>query len=97
MVNLEGSTRVEVYDQNYLIRGVGNDEYIKSLAAYVDRKMREIADACKTVDGQKVAVLAALNIADELFQERESTRKLDSLIYDKSTQCSRLLDQVLRR
>ena len=97
MANQEGSTRIEIFDQSYAIRGEDNDEYIKGLAAYVDRKMREIADACKTVDGQKVAVLAALNIADELFQERENTRKLDSLIYDKSTQCSRMLDQVLRR
>ncbi|MFN8008010.1 MAG: cell division protein ZapA [Terriglobia bacterium] len=97
MSNIEGSTRVEVFDQSYLIRGVDNDEYIKGLAAYVDRKMREIADVCKTVDGQKVAVLAALNIADELFQEKENTRKLDSVIFDRSAQCSRMLDQVLRR
>lgn len=97
MANVEGSTRIEVFDQSYLIRGVDNDEYIKELAAYVDKKMREIADVCKTVDGQKVAVLAALNIADELFQEKENSRKLDTLIYDKSTQCSRMLDQVLRR
>ena len=97
MANVEGSTRIEVFDQSYLIRGVENDEYIKGLAAYVDKKMREIADACKTVDGQKVAVLAALNIADELFQEKDNSHKLDSLIYDKSVQCSRMLDQVLRR
>ena len=97
MVNVEGSTRVEVFDQSYQIRGVENDEYIKSLAAYVDKKMRVIADVCKTVDGQKVAVLAALNIADELFQEKENSRKLDTFIYDKSAQCSRMLDQVLRR
>ena len=97
MATQEGSTRVEIFDQSYVIRGADNEEYVKGLATFVDRKMREIADACKTVDGQKVAVLTALNIADELFQERENTRRFDNLIYDKSTQCSRMLDQVLRR
>jgi hypothetical protein len=40
---------------------------------------------------------AALNITDELFQERESARRADSIVYDKSLECSRLLDQVLKR
>jgi cell division protein ZapA len=97
MANPEGVTRIEIYDQTYQIRGEVDTEHIRSLAAYVDRKMREIADASKTVDSLKVAVMAALNIADELFQERDNSRKLDSIVYDKSLQCSRLLDQVLKK
>jgi len=42
-------------------------------------------------------VLAALNIADELFQERERSKEFESIVYDKSAECSRLLDQVLKR
>ena len=97
MANPEGATRIEIYDQTYQIRGEVDVEHTRSLAAYVDKKMREIADASKTVDSLKVAVMAALNIADELFQERDNSRKLDSIVYDKSLQCSRLLDQVLKR
>ncbi len=93
----ENSTRIEIFDQSYQIRGEIEPSYVRELAAYVDKKMREIANASKTVDSLKVAVMVALNITDELFQEREGVRKLDSIVYDKSLECSRLLDQVLKR
>jgi cell division protein ZapA len=97
MQSPEGLTRVEIYDQLYQIKGGIETDYVKQLAAYVDNKMREIAQGSKTVDSLKVAVLAALNIVDELFQERERSGKLDSLVYDKSVECSRQLDQLLKR
>jgi cell division protein ZapA len=97
MVRAENSTRIEIFDQSYQIRGETNPDHVRDLAAYVDRKMREIADASKTVDSLKVAVMAALNITDELFQERENARRIDSIVYDKSLECSRLLDQLLKR
>ncbi len=93
----EGLTRVEIYDQFYQIKGAIETDYVKELAAYVDKKMREIAQGSKTVDSLKVAVLAALNIVDELFQERDRSRKFESIIYDKSLECSRQLDQLLKR
>jgi cell division protein ZapA len=93
----DNSTRIEIFDQSYQIRGGVDPKYLTELAAYVDQKMREIAGASKTVDSLKVAVMAALNITDELFQERESARRTDSIVYDKSLECSRLLDQVLKR
>ena len=91
------STRIDIFDHSYQIRGEVDSKYLGELAAYVDQKMREIAGASKTVDSLKVAVMAALNITDELFQERESARRADSIVYDKSLECSRLLDQVLKR
>jgi cell division protein ZapA len=97
MQDLEGLTRVEIYDQIYQIKGGIQADYVKQLAAYVDSKMREIAQGSKTVDSLKVAVLAALNIVDELFQERDRAGKLDLLVYDKSVECSRQLDQLLKR
>ena len=93
----ENSTRIEIFDQSYQIRGEIKPDYVMELAAYVDKKMREVAGASKTVDSLKVAVMAALNIVDELFQERDSARRMDSIVYDKSLECSRLLDQVLKR
>ncbi|HKE07067.1 MAG TPA: cell division protein ZapA, partial [Candidatus Acidoferrum sp.] len=60
------SIKVEIYDQVYPIQGDLDEEYIRKIAAYVDEKMRLIAAVARTVDSQKVAVLAALAIADEL-------------------------------
>jgi cell division protein ZapA len=56
--------KVEIYDQVYNLRGV-DAEYITRLAEFVDAKMRSVADQTSTVDSLRVAVLAALNIADE--------------------------------
>ncbi len=59
-----GSVRVEIFDQGYNLRG-SDPEYILKLAAYVDAKMRAVAEHTQTVDTSRVAVLAAINIADE--------------------------------
>jgi cell division protein ZapA (FtsZ GTPase activity inhibitor) len=58
------SVRVEIFDQAYNLRGTDPD-YILKLAEYVDGKMRAVADQTHTVDSSRLAVLAALNIADE--------------------------------
>jgi cell division protein ZapA len=59
-----GSVRVEIFDHGYNLRG-SDPEYILKLAAYVDAKMRAVAEHTQTVDTGRVAVLAAINIADE--------------------------------
>ena len=59
-----GSVRVEIFDQGYNLRGT-DPEYILKLAEYVDSKMRAVAEQTHTVDTARLAVLAALNIADE--------------------------------
>ena len=61
----DNSISVDIYDQTYHLRGE-NTEYIRRLAEIVDSKMRAVASHGKTVDSLRVAVLAALNIADEL-------------------------------
>ena len=58
------SVRVEIFDQAYNLRG-SDPEYILKLAEYVDSKMRAVAQATNTIDTVRLAVLAALNIADE--------------------------------
>ncbi len=69
---------VEIYGQKYRIRvkGEEDEKYIGHLTSYVDQKMHEIAVKSKSADTLKIAVLAALNIADELFL---SQKKLDQL------------------
>jgi cell division protein ZapA len=61
----DNSISVDIYDQTYRLRG-DDTEYIRRLAELVDSRMRAVASHGKTVDSLRVAVLAALNIADEL-------------------------------
>lgn len=88
------SIRVEIYDQSYHLRGT-DPEYIADLAEYVDSKMRLISQQAATVESLKVAVLAALNIADELHVLK---RKYDSVTQDYTARAEHLsgaLDEVL--
>ena len=64
------ATEVEIFGSVYHVRGEKNPEYLHSLAEMVDRKMREIGQHVSTVDTSKIAILAALNLADELVQCR---------------------------
>src|ERR1035438_2506672 len=72
------SVRVEIFDQAYNLRG-SDPEYILKLAEYVDSKMRAVAEATNTIDTVRLAVLAALNIADEyhLLKKRQDSGATD--------------------
>ena len=63
---------VEVFGQRLGLRADGDATRLQEVARFVDTRMREVADRSSSVDTVKIAVLTALNIADELFQERES-------------------------
>ncbi|HEX3662355.1 MAG TPA: cell division protein ZapA [Acidobacteriaceae bacterium] len=91
---------VEIYDQTYRLRG--NDHaYVERLAALVDGKMRAVAAGGRTVDSLRVAVLAALNLADELtrLEERYAavTRSGDSTaqLRSRAHSLTGMLDEVL--
>jgi cell division protein ZapA len=61
------TVNVEIFGHTYRLKGVRDAEALKRLAAYVDRKMNLVADQARTTDTVKIAILAALNIADEYF------------------------------
>ncbi len=89
-----GSVRVEIFDQGYNLRGTDPD-YILKLAEYVDTKMRAVSQQTHTVDTARLAVLAAINIADEFHLLR---RKLEGGTSDSSRRAKQLLnalDEVL--
>lgn len=89
------SVRVEIFDQAYNLRG-SDPEYILKLAEYVDTKMRAVAAATNTIDTVRLAVLAALNIADEyhLLRKKQDGRTID---YQKRAHLlSEALDKVLQ-
>jgi cell division protein ZapA len=65
------TTDVEIFGSVYHVRGEDNPEHLREVAALVDRRMREVAEKVTTVDTARIAILAALNIADEFFRCRE--------------------------
>ncbi|HUI84634.1 MAG TPA: cell division protein ZapA [Candidatus Binatia bacterium] len=90
-----GNVRVDIYDQTYHLRG-SDPDYITELAGYVDTKMRLIAQQAATVDSLRVAVLAALNIADELHVLRRRYECIDSDYRERAEQLAGALDEVLQ-
>ncbi len=93
---IEKSTEVvEIFGQDYKIKGVGDPEYIHMIAGYIDRKMREIAHSSGIMSQSRIAILAALNIADELFQERENNAKSRKEFEKQAAGLSELLDSKL--
>lgn len=66
-----GVTEVEIFGAVYNVRGRDDSGYLQELATLVDGKMREVSERMHTVDTAKIAILAALNIADELQRCRE--------------------------
>jgi cell division protein ZapA len=92
----EQTIRVEIYNQTYSIRSDGDNDYILELAEYVDRKMREISSGTLTVDSLKVAILAALHIADEFYQLKHSQAQTDAQLASRSAECAEMLDRVLK-
>jgi cell division protein ZapA len=95
------SVSVDIYDQTYHLRASDAD-YIQKLAAMVDGKMRAVSANGNTVDSLRVAVLAALNIADELLRLQEHTRDLrgsmsesQTTLRSRANSLSGLLDSIL--
>ncbi len=86
---------VEIHGQRYPIRSSLDHDYVLRLAAYVDEKIKAAADTTPTGDSLRLAVLAALNVADELFRVREATRAKDSQIAERAGELERILDRVL--
>ncbi|HJZ51095.1 MAG TPA: cell division protein ZapA [Candidatus Acidoferrales bacterium] len=89
--------KIEIYDQVYNVNADGNEEYLHELAAYVDGKMRSIADATHMVDSLKVAVLAALNIADETFAMRKRQQEIEGPLRKRVEKCVSMVQKALEQ
>jgi len=88
------SVRVEIFDQAYNLRG-SDPEYILKLAEYVDAKMRAVAEATNTIDTVRLAVLAALNIADEYHLLKRKQESGASDYQKRAHLLADALDEVL--
>ncbi len=91
------SVNVRIYNQIYTIRASdGNVERTQQLAAMVDEQMREISKSGLTSDSLKLAILAALHIADELDKAASKYEELNQALVDRSNKCASMLDQLLQ-
>jgi len=86
---------VKIFGREYKIKGHADKEYIEKMARYVDEKMKELSGSTSLPSQDRLAILAALNIADELFQERSKTSEAYSSLDERAGQLIAKLDEGL--
>jgi cell division protein ZapA len=89
--------KIQIFGQMFPIQGDLEESYVQKLAEYVDEKMRAIADMTPTVDTQKVAILAALAIADELHSLRKERGEREELLKGQAERCLTLVERALKQ
>lgn len=87
------SVKVDIAGQRFSIRTDAKPKYVKELAAFVTKKIAEAKRSGKIATTQSLALLAAMSIADELYQERDSRQRLQRRVREKSQTILRYLDQ----
>jgi len=87
--------QVEIFGQSYGVRAVRGPGYVERLAALVDQEMREVSRAGGTVDSLRVAVLAALNLADQVLQARERSGEDAHGLEDRAARLVEELEAVI--
>jgi cell division protein ZapA len=90
--NMPGRVDVEIFGKVYTVRGDKDPEYVRRVAEFVDRKMREISQVTETVSTSRIAILASLNIADELISLLEESEQLKSRMNELTQRIESTLD-----
>ena len=85
------SVTVNIFGQEYTLKGDADSDYVLKVAKFVDERMNEVARNASVASTAKVAILAAVNIADELFREQQKRLESAVTIDDRSEQLLRLL------
>ena len=91
--NTDRAVKVTIYGQEYPIRGRGNEEYIRKVACYVDERMVQIEEQTSISSPARLAILAALNIADEFFALQQEKDQLLSEFESKAREISDYLNR----
>jgi cell division protein ZapA len=86
---------VEIFGHSYPIRSSLDERYVVELAALVDQRMRAAADAVPSGDVVRLAILAALNIADELSRSRTDAESDQGSFAERTARIERILDDAL--
>ena len=94
---MSNRVKVEIYGQSYTLGGDLDDTYVQKLARYVDEKMSAVAAATHTVDSVRVAVLAAMAIADELHTLQQEKGQRNETLRERAEQCLTVLERALKQ
>jgi cell division protein ZapA len=88
---------VQIMGHEYPVEANPGDElYVNRLAQFVEEKMREMKQDSKIIDSYKLAVMAAMNITDELFRSQESKGSTSKAFESRADELIRLLDHALQ-
>ena len=87
--------QVQIMGQQYSIRDEADQSYILDVAQYVDQKMRDLTKMLPVASMSKVAILASLQIADELFKERAIKERVGTDVNGRAAELAKRLDEVL--
>src|SRR5262245_51386378 len=87
--------QVQIFGHSDTIRGEAGLQYVLELAAYGYRKMRQITEKLQVASLSKVAILASLNIADELFKERAQSDAQQKALGTRAARLNAVLDELL--
>ena len=91
------TVKVQIFNDIFsIVVTDGDNARIQELAGIVEQRMREISSAGSTIDSRKVAILAALNLADELTKVKNEHERLDRTLAERSAECAETLDQILK-
>ena len=88
-------TQVHILGESYSVEGDLDSAYVRMLAAYVDKKLSAIAEMAPMMDKKKMAVLAALAIADELHVALEDQGEQDTTLKERAERCLTLVERAL--
>ena len=95
-MDAKNPVQVTIFGHSYTVKGEDDKAYVLEVAAYVDRKMREITGRMPVAPLTKVAILASLNIADELFKERARQQAQSKELNQNAARLNAVLDELLQ-
>ena len=84
---------VTIFGREYTLKGGSEAEYVQEVAAFVDERMNEVARSAAVVSTDRVAILAAVNSADELFREQQKRLEATATLEDRSKHLTQILIQ----
>ena len=94
---MKNLVRIEILGREYNVRSDEGEERVRKIAEYVDQKIKEITEGAKTLSTINVAVLAALNIADDYFRALENQNHFTRTVKNKSGQLIAMIDSKINR
>ncbi len=91
----KGRITVDIFGNKYTIKGDADPDYIKELAQFVDKKMQEVVRHTRTISSYKVAILAAINIADELYRIKADSEAAKRFVEERTANLITRIEEEL--